>query len=117
MAEVKEIVNKYTNKYDIQECTDSIVLVIRKESNGYADVISKNGKYYGMCQFIPRTFRVNVSKMVKAGLLDPDVTYSPLNPDHAVHVMVWMWSQGYHRQWGPARRMEIVIAKRHAGPA
>jgi hypothetical protein len=57
-----------------------------------------------------------VEIMRKSGLLDAEATYSPLNPEHAVQVMVWMWSQGQMMQWGPARRVLMATARPIQGP-
>ena len=107
-AQVRALVERFAQRYGIPEHAGSIAKVIHMESRGFTQARSRSGRYVGMCQFMPRTFRVNVELMKRAGLLPPDGTFSPLNPEHAVHVMVWMWSQGEQRQWGPARRMQIA---------
>ncbi len=106
-GQVRVLVDRFTTEYGIPQHAAAIARVIRMESRGFAAVRSKNGRYVGMCQFMPHTFAINVAAMKKAGLLPDDQAFSPLNPEHAVQVMVWMWSQGLHRQWGPARRMKI----------
>jgi hypothetical protein len=105
--QVRALVERYTSQYGIPQHATAIAKVIHMESRGFTAVRSKNGLYVGMCQFMPRTFAVNVEAMKKAGLLPADQTFSPLNPEHAIQVMVWMWSQGLCRQWGPARRMKL----------
>jgi|WetSurMetagenome_2_1015567.scaffolds.fasta_scaffold04744_5 hypothetical protein len=107
VEQIRQMVERYACQYDIPQHASSIAKVIHLESRGFTAVRSKNGLYVGLCQFMPHTFVVNVDAMKKAGLLPADQTFSPLNPEHAVQVMVWMWSQGLQRQWGPARRMKL----------
>jgi hypothetical protein len=106
-GQIRTLVERYACQYDIPQHATSIAKVINLESRGFTAVRSKNGLYVGLCQFMPHTFAVNVDAMKKSGLLPADQTFSPLNPEHAIQVMVWMWSQGLHRQWGPARRMKL----------
>ena len=111
-AEVEAIARKYAAKYGIIKQVKNICKVINAESRGFTAAAGHKGRYVGMCQFMPRTFRAYVKKMVDAGVLDIRKSYSPMNPDDAVNVMVWMWSEKEYAQWGPARkiRREILIA-------
>lgn len=107
-SQIRAIVEQYASRYGIPDRAEVIARVIHLESSGYPAARSKCGRYVGLCQFMPHTFRANVDAMKRAGLLDPAGTYSPLDPDQAIHVMVWMWSQGLWHQWGPARRMQMA---------
>ena len=106
--DIRTLVARYTERYDIPDLAGPMVQVIHAESRGFEAVRSSNGRYVGLCQFMPRTFRANVAAMKRAGLLDPDEGLSPLDPEDAVNVMAWMWSQGYSDQWGPARYMDFA---------
>ncbi len=106
--EIRTLVARYTERYSIPELAGPMARVIHAESRGFEAVRSPNGRYVGLCQFMPRTFRANVAAMKRAGLLDPDEGLSPLDPEDAVNVMAWMWSQGYSDQWGPARYMDFA---------
>ena len=74
-------------------------------------LVSRCRRYYGMCQFTQKTFRASVVRMKQLGLLDSDATLSPMEPEHAVHVMAWMWSQGGYGHWGPAKRLLRKLAR------
>lgn len=115
-AEVRILVDRYAALYHIPEEAEVIAKVIWMESRGHARVKSRSGRYHGLCQFMPATFRANVAAMKRLDLLDGKTTYSPFDPEHAVHVMVWMWSQGQWRQWGPARRMVQRKTRPFQGP-
>ena len=84
--------------------------VLWEESRLKPDVVSPCGRYVGISQFLPSTFRRNVRAMRHLGLLPEGVDYSPLDPQQSISVMAWMWSQGYHRHWGPYRRVVQVMA-------
>ena len=115
-AEIRLLVDRYTALYGIPDRSEAIVRVIHMESSGFTAVKSPSGRFHGLCQFMPCTFRAYVEAMKKSGLLDAGATYSPLNPEHAVQVMVWMWSQGHMMQWGPARRVLMATARPIQGP-
>ena len=114
--EIRSLVDRYADLYGIPDQSDAIVRVIRMESRGIATAKSPSGRFLGLCQFMPRTFRAYVETMKSSGLLDAEVQYSPFNPEHAIQVMVWMWSQGEQLQWGPARRILMAKAKPVQGP-
>jgi hypothetical protein len=84
--------------------------VIWEESRLKPEVISPCRLYKGIGQFSRSTFRRNVQAMKRLGLVPEDAKYSPFDPDQAIEVMAWMWSQGYSNHWGPyrlvARRLE-----------
>ncbi len=101
-----ELVKRYTTKYQVQDQAVKIYRVIFEESRFLDDVRSKGGEYLGMCQFRPSTFYQNVREMKEMMLLPKDVRFSPFNPEHAIHVMTWMWSRGYKDHWGPTRSVE-----------
>ncbi len=106
--EIRALVARYTERYSIPEFADPMARVIHAESRGFEAVMSRGGRYVGLCQFMPRTFRANVAAMKLAGALDPEEELSPLDPEDAVNVMAWMWSQGYYDLWGPARQMDLA---------
>ncbi len=101
-----ELVKRYTTKYQVQDQAVKIYKVIFEESRFLGDVRSEKGEYIGMCQFRPSTFYQNVRDMKEKMLLPKDVRFSPFNPEHAIHVMTWMWSRGYKDHWGPTRFVE-----------
>ena len=104
------LVKRYSEKYQVQGDAVKIYKVIFEESRFLDSVRSKGGEYLGMCQFRPSTFYYNVRAMKELMLLPKDARFSPYNPDHAIHVMTWMWSQGYKDHWGPTRRVERQVA-------
>jgi hypothetical protein len=79
--------------------------VLWEESRLRTDVVSPSRLYEGISQFLPSTFRRNVRTMKRLGVLPEDVEYSPMDPDQAIEVMAWMWSQGYSSHWGPYQRV------------
>jgi hypothetical protein len=105
-----ELVKRYAVKYQVQDEAVKIYKVIFEESRFLDHVRSKGGEYLGMCQFRPSTFRQNVRDMKEQMLLPKDVVFSPFNPEHAIHVMTWMWSRGYKDHWGPTRFVERQVA-------
>lgn len=115
-AEVRQIVDCYAGLYGIPERASRITSVIMSESRGFAAIRSRNGRFEGICQFLPQTFKVNVAAMKKAGALPPWVIFSTLEPEQAIQVMVWMWSKGKHRQWGPARFLAFAQPRPIQGP-
>ena len=106
--EIRSLVQRYTERYKIPEMADPMVRVIHAESRGFEAATSRGGRYVGLCQFMPKTFRANVAAMKQAGVLDPEDDFSPLDSEEAVNVMAWMWSQGYYDLWGPARHMDLA---------
>ncbi len=114
--EIQSLVDRYATLYGIPHQSAAIVRVIHMESRGLATAKSPSGRFLGLCQFMPRTFKAYVEIMKSSGLLDAEVTYSPFNPEHAIQVMVWMWSQGEQLQWGPARRILMAKARPVQGP-
>jgi hypothetical protein len=105
-----ELVKRYSARYQVQDQAVQIYKVIFEESRFLHTVRSKGGEYLGMCQFKPSTFRANVREMKERMLLPKDVRFSPFNPEHAIHVMTWMWSRGYKDHWGPTRFVERQLA-------
>jgi hypothetical protein len=55
--------------------------------------------------------------MKRLGLFDENAVLSPMDPEHAVHVMAWMWSQGGQNQWGPAKRFLRQLAREQRAAA
>ena len=104
-----ETVKRYAMKYQVQDQAAKIYKVIFEESRFLDSVRSKGGAYLGMCQFRPSTFQQNVREMKELMLLPKDAHLSPFNPEHAIHVMTWMWSQGYKDHWGPTRFVERQV--------
>ncbi|KAA0252860.1 MAG: hypothetical protein EDX89_16960 [Acidobacteria bacterium] len=88
--------------------------VLWEESRLLPHVRSACGRYLGIGQFVPRTFRANVAEMKKHGLLAEDVRYSPFDPDQAIEVMAFMWSRGHQNHWGPWRRVSRRLARESA---
>jgi len=115
-SEIRTLVDRYAALYGIPDQAEIIARVIQLESRGHARVRSRSGRYHGLCQFMPRTFHANVEAMKRSGILGSQAAYSPFDPEHAVQVMVWMWSQGHWRQWGPARRMVTPKVRPFQGP-
>jgi hypothetical protein len=115
-VEIRSLVDRYADLYGIPDQSAAIVRVIHMESSGFATVKSPSGRYYGLCQFMPCTFNAYVEIMKKSGLLETGASYSPFNPEHAIQVMVWMWSQGEQLQWGPARRILTARTRPVQGP-
>jgi hypothetical protein len=101
-----ELVKRYSIRYQIPDQAVKIYKVIFEESRFTDDVRSEGGDYLGMCQFKPSTFSRNVKAMKELMLLPKDERFSPFNPEHAIHVMTWMWSRGYKDHWGPTRFVE-----------
>lgn len=111
-----ELVKRYSAKYQVQDQAEKIYQVIFEESRFLHTVRSKGGEYLGMCQFKPSTFHANVRAMKELMLLPKDARISPFDPEHAIHVMTWMWSRGYKDHWGPTRRVERRLAAAPADP-
>lgn len=109
-AALWEMVKRYAARYQVEEQATKIYRVIFEESRFLHDVRSEGGEYIGMCQFKPSTFRANVQAMKELMLLPKDARFSPYNPEHAIHVMTWMWSRGYKHHWGPTRFVERQVA-------
>lgn len=106
--EIQSLVQRYTERYKIPELAGPMARVIHAESRGFEAVTSRGGRYVGLCQFMPSTFRANVSAMKRAGVIGSEDDFSPLDPEDAVNVMAWMWSQGYYDLWGPARHLDLA---------
>lgn len=106
-----DLVARYCGVYGIEEKAPFLFGVIYQESRCFPGVVSPCKRYYGMCQFTQRTFRASVGRMKRLGLLDEGATFSPMEPEHAVHVMAWMWSQGGYGHWGPAKRFLRQMAR------
>ena len=79
-SEIRSLVDRYAALYGIPDQSEAIVRVIRMESSGFTTVKSPSGRFHGLCQFMPCTFRAYVEAMKKSGLLDGEAIYSPLNP-------------------------------------
>ena len=98
-------------RFMIAERAIAMYHVLWEESRLQPGVVSPNGMYEGISQFLPSTFRRNVRAMKRLGVVPQDADYSPFEPGQAIEVMAWMWSQGYSSHWGPyqkvARRLEM----------
>ena len=86
--------------------------VLWEESRLLPHVRSACGRYLGISQFVTRTFSANVAEMKRRGIVDEGARYSPFDPDQAIEVMAFMWSRGYHRHWGPWRRVSRKLARK-----
>jgi hypothetical protein len=111
-----ELVSRYCGMYGIEEKAALLFGVIRIESACFPEVVSPCGRYHGLCQFTRGTFNASVRRMKSLGLLEEEASFSPMDPDHAVHVMAWMWSHGGHRHWGPARKFFRKLAHAPKAP-
>lgn len=111
---VWELISRYAELYGVEEKAPLIFGVIRTESRFRPEAVSPCRRYYGMCQFTRRTFAMAVGQMKRLGLLHQNAVLDPMDPDHAVRVMTWMWSQGLHNHWGPARRFFRKLAREQA---
>lgn len=111
---VWELISRYAELYGVEDKAPLIFGVIRTESGFRPEAVSPCRRYYGMCQFTRSTFAMAVGQMKRLGLLHQNAVLDPMDPDHAVHVMTWMWSQGLHNHWGPARRFFRKLAREQA---
>lgn len=109
-----ELVFKHCERYGIEEKALLMFRTVWHESRCQPGVTSRCGRYYGMAQFVKSTFTKNVKKMKSLGHIANDAVYSPMDPDQAVEVMAFMWSQGYERHWGPYARHAKRWAKEMA---
>jgi hypothetical protein len=98
-------VYRQCERFAVTEQAIAMYQVMWEESRLQADVVSPCGLYQGIAQFVRPTFRRNVRAMKRLGLIPGEAAYSPLDPDQAIEVMAWMWSQGYSSHWGPYRRV------------
>lgn len=96
---------KHAERFDVTGEALVMFEVIWRESRCLPHVTSDDGLYHGIAQFLPSTFEANVREMKRRGLVRRDVRYSPMNPDQALEVMAFMWSEGYADHWGPYRRL------------
>ena len=101
-------------RYGIADQALTMFQVLWEESRLTSTVSSGCGRYHGISQFTPYTFRSNVNAMRRLGLIWGDDNWSPFNPAQAIEVMAWMWSQGYQNHWGPYRRVVRRIASARA---
>lgn len=85
--------------------------VLWEESRLEPEVVSPGGLYVGISQFAKSTFRRNVRSMKRLGVVAEEAAYSPFDPDQAIEVMAWMWSQGYSSHWGPYRKVARKLEK------
>ncbi len=106
--EVRALVERYAARYGVPHLVHDMLWVIHEESRRFPEARSRSGRYVGLCQFMPATFKANVRAMKDAGLLDSSDLCSPLDPDDAINVMAWMWSRGQQDQWGPWRRLTLA---------
>lgn len=92
-------------RYGIAGEAVTMYRVLWEESRLMPEVRSPCGRYYGIGQFTRSTFRANVEAMRRLGLIWGGEKWSPFDPAQAIEVMAWMWSRGFHDQWGPYRRV------------
>ncbi|HEX7579580.1 MAG TPA: transglycosylase SLT domain-containing protein [Thermoanaerobaculia bacterium] len=110
-------VYRQCQRFAITDQAISMYQVIWEESRLKPKVVSPCGLYEGISQFLGSTFRRNVRAMKRLDLIPKDAKYNPFDPDQAIEVMAWMWSQGYSSHWGPYRRVsrrlegEAVVAR------
>ena len=101
-------------RYGITDQALAMYQVLWEESRLTSKVRSGCGRYHGISQFTPYTFRRNVEAMRRLGLIWGDEPWSAFNPVQAIEVMAWMWSQGYQDHWGPYRRVLRRLATARA---
>ncbi len=99
------VVARQCEKFGITDAAITMFHVLWEESRLQPEAISPSGHFEGVSQFLGSTFRRNVRAMKRLGLVAEDAKYSPLDPDQAIEVMAWMWSQGHTNHWGPYRRV------------
>ncbi len=104
-ADIWKLVWNACERYDCTGDAPLIYDVLWEESRLHPEVKSPCGRYLGMAQFKPSTFDASVKRMQQLGLLPRNIDFSPYQPEHAIEVMAWMWSQGYENHWGPYRRV------------
>ena len=109
-ADIWSTVHAACQRHGILEEAVTMYHVLWEESRLTSGVTSPCGRYYGIGQFTPSTFRHNVGVMRRLGLIWGDEEWSPFEPAQAIEVMAWMWSQGYHDHWGPYRRVIRKLA-------
>mgnify|MGYP000888485239 FL=1 len=101
-------------RYGITDQALAMYQVLWEESRLTSKVRSGCGRYHGISQFTPYTFRRNVEAMRRLGLIWGDERWSPFDPSQAIEVMAWMWSQGHQDHWGPYRRVIRRLATARA---
>ncbi len=104
------LVARQCERFGIPDQALAMYHVLWEESRCLPHVRSASGRYHGIGQFVRSTFRVNVRRMKELGLISEASRYSPMNPEQAIEVMAWMWSQGYPDHWGPYRRVSRRLA-------
>ncbi len=111
-ARVWSLVWNSCERYGISDQALAMYGVLWEESRCKAGVRSPCGRYFGIGQFAPSTFRQNVQEMERRGLIPRDSGFSPFNDEQAIQVMAFMWSEGYERHWGPYQRVAKRVARR-----
>ncbi len=109
-SDVWSLVYDACGRHGILDQAVTMYQVLWEESRLTPTVRSSCGRYYGISQFTPSTFRYNVEAMRRLGLIWGNQKWSPFDPVQAIEVMAWMWSQGYHEHWGPYRRVSRRLA-------
>jgi soluble lytic murein transglycosylase-like protein len=86
-AEVRDLINKYSDAYDVP--ADLIHRVVQRESD--YNPKARNGPYYGMMQILPQTARTMGFEGEASDLLDADT-----NLKYAVKYLrgAWLLSDG-----------------------
>lgn len=112
--EIWNTVYRQCERFAITQDAIAMYQVIWEESRLQPEVVSPCGLYQGISQFARSTFRRNVRAMKRLGLVPEGAKYSPFDPDQAIEVMAWMWSQGYNDHWGPYRRVLRATAAKQA---
>ena len=112
--DVWALVHAACSRYGIADQAVAMYHVLWEESRLTPQVRSGCGRYNGISQFSPYTFRRNVAAMRRLGLIWGNEEWSPFDPSQAIEVMAWMWSQGYQNHWGPYRRVLRRLATARA---
>ncbi|MCC6132258.1 MAG: hypothetical protein IT186_20240 [Acidobacteria bacterium] len=116
-AEIWNLVWKHSERYGVTSKALAMYYVLWEESRLVPGARSPCGRYHGIGQFTLVAFQRGVAQMKRLGLIVPGARFSPLNPDHAIEVMAWLWSEGHTRLWGPYRRVERRLAKKAEPPS
>ena len=111
---VWKLVFQHCERFGLPEQALVMYKVLWEESRLLPGVRSSCGRYHGIGQFTKSTFARNVVAMKRLGLLAETAVFTPMNPEHAIEVMAWMWSQGYEEHWGPYRRVVRQLARARA---
>ena len=110
IIEYTQIVLKYLPTYypkltDQSKMMPVFSCLLRNESGHYLNKnFGDNGRAAGVVQFHEPTYIGYRTIMIDRGLVD--FIGSRMNPDDAIHTMIWAFSDGRGTAWGPYARQE-----------